>query len=328
MSRDVDLNDGKGSILRGNWSKVTTPIPGNTGLPSATNPMGEQWVLDLTSGVAGPQGPAGPAGATGPQGPTGATGSAGAQGAQGAQGPQGQQGVQGNSGADGAAGASGAQGPKGDKGDTGNAGANGTDATAPAGVVLPFAGTAAPTGYLLCDGASLVRADYAALFTAIGTTYGAADGTHFNVPDARGRHVLGKAASGTGSVLGSTGGALDHAHDAHAVTQPADHSNHPQHSTQSPNIAWPGAAPTQAAHTHDAHTTTASKFGTAVGAPVTGPSTHSSLAPAISWPAGVPTIAAHQHDLHSNHSAHSGAAVAAHAAANAPFLSLNYIIKT
>jgi len=44
-----------------------------------------------------------------------------------------------------------------------------------------------PSGYLECNGASLIRADYANLFAVIGTLYGAADGTHFNLPDYRGR---------------------------------------------------------------------------------------------------------------------------------------------
>jgi len=44
-----------------------------------------------------------------------------------------------------------------------------------------------PEGWLEEDGSSLVRATYPALFAAIGTMYGAADGTHFNLPDARGR---------------------------------------------------------------------------------------------------------------------------------------------
>jgi len=44
-----------------------------------------------------------------------------------------------------------------------------------------------PTGWLEEDGASLVRATYPDLFAAIGTMYGAADGTHFNLPDARGK---------------------------------------------------------------------------------------------------------------------------------------------
>ena len=42
--------------------------------------------------------------------------------------------------------------------------------------------TSAPTGWLACNGASLLRASYPALFTAIGTTFGAVDGTHFTLP--------------------------------------------------------------------------------------------------------------------------------------------------
>lgn len=56
----------------------------------------------------------------------------------------------------------------------------------PTGVILGFGGAAAPTGYLLCDGASYLRGDYPDLFSAIGTAYGTADATHFNVPDSRG----------------------------------------------------------------------------------------------------------------------------------------------
>lgn len=61
----------------------------------------------------------------------------------------------------------------------------------PAGALVPYAGSAAPSGYLLCDGSSYLRDSYPDLFTAIGTTYGAADGTHFNVPDMRGRMPVG-----------------------------------------------------------------------------------------------------------------------------------------
>lgn len=64
-------------------------------------------------------------------------------------------------------------------------------ARVPAGAVQPFAMTTAPTGWLECDGSSVLRASYADLFTAIGTTFGAADGTHFNLPDLRGEFVRG-----------------------------------------------------------------------------------------------------------------------------------------
>lgn len=49
-----------------------------------------------------------------------------------------------------------------------------------------------PAGWLECDGAAVSRTTYAALFTAIGTTYGAGDGsTTFNLPDLRGEFIRG-----------------------------------------------------------------------------------------------------------------------------------------
>ncbi len=59
----------------------------------------------------------------------------------------------------------------------------------PPGCILSFGGDVAPSGYLLCDGSSLLRATYAALFAVIGTAFGTADGTHFNLPDSRGRFL-------------------------------------------------------------------------------------------------------------------------------------------
>jgi microcystin-dependent protein len=74
----------------------------------------------------------------------------------------------------------------------------------PAGIVMPFAGSTAPEGYLLCDGSAVSRSDYATLFGVIGTTYGAGDGsTTFNVPDLSGRVVIGVSGS---HALASTGG--------------------------------------------------------------------------------------------------------------------------
>lgn len=86
----------------------------------------------------------------------------------------------------------------------------------PIGVTLPYGGATAPTGYLLCDGSAVSRTTYAGLFAILSTTYGVGDGsTTFNVPDLRQRFPMGKAAAGTGSTLGGTGGAIDH---THAVT--------------------------------------------------------------------------------------------------------------
>lgn len=62
----------------------------------------------------------------------------------------------------------------------------------PAGFVLPFAGATLPTGWLECDGSAVSRATYSALFAAIGTTYGAGNGTTtFNLPELRGEFIRG-----------------------------------------------------------------------------------------------------------------------------------------
>ncbi|HGH6718284.1 TPA: phage tail protein [Neisseria meningitidis] len=62
----------------------------------------------------------------------------------------------------------------------------------PSGAVLYFAGRTAPAGWLKANGAAVSRTTYAALFAAIGTTYGAGDGsTTFNLPDLRGEFMRG-----------------------------------------------------------------------------------------------------------------------------------------
>jgi microcystin-dependent protein len=62
----------------------------------------------------------------------------------------------------------------------------------PSGVVFPFAGNAAPYGYLICDGRAVSRTEYASLFLMIGTSHGIGDGSStFNLPDYRGRFLRG-----------------------------------------------------------------------------------------------------------------------------------------
>lgn len=98
----------------------------------------------------------------------------------------------------------------------------------PPGVVSAFAGSSAPTGWLLCYGQEVSRSTYGDLFSAIGTTYGIGNGsTTFNLPDLRGRVTAGRddmggiaanrlTNSGTGnpgingSTLGASGGSDRH----------------------------------------------------------------------------------------------------------------------
>lgn len=70
------------------------------------------------------------------------------------------------------------------------------DLGSPAGIVVPFAGTAAPSGWLACNGANVSRTDYATLFAAIGITWGAGDGsTTFTLPNLQGAFVRGSGTS-------------------------------------------------------------------------------------------------------------------------------------
>lgn len=90
----------------------------------------------------------------------------------------------------------------------------------PAGSLIPFAGSTAPNGYLLCFGQLVSRTTYSDLFAAIGVTYGAGDGsTTFQLPDVRGRVISGFDAMGgnaasrltsVGTALGDAGGSETH----------------------------------------------------------------------------------------------------------------------
>lgn len=78
----------------------------------------------------------------------------------------------------------------------------------PPGSFIHSARSTAPTGYLLCDGSAVSRTTYAKLFAAIGTTYGAGNGTTtFNLPNTSGLFFRG---TGTQSISGKsfTGGTV------------------------------------------------------------------------------------------------------------------------
>ena len=110
----------------------------------------------------------------------------------------------------------------------------------PVGVINPYAGSAAPSGWLLCYGQAVSRTTYAALFAVLSTTYniGSVAVTDFCLPDLRGRAVAGVDNMGgvdatrlsTANTLGTTTGTETvtlttaqipaHAH-ANALTNPA-----------------------------------------------------------------------------------------------------------
>ena len=95
----------------------------------------------------------------------------------------------------------------------------------PPGTLIHYAGRTVPSGWLICNGANVSRTDYAALFAAIGTTYGAGDGsTTFGLPDLNGRFLEGTTStSSVGTYYSAglpniTGTILGAANDGHYFT--------------------------------------------------------------------------------------------------------------
>lgn len=155
---------------------------GNMQAIAATRTYRDRY-LDLANLNVG--GGGGGGGGTGPQGPPGPIGPKGDKGDPGERGPRGEKGDPGE------------RGPRGEKGDPGEA----ITVVTPAGVIAAFAGSVAPTGWLLCDGREYDRRTYPALAAVFG------NGVKFRVPDLRGRTVLGVNAA---HKLGELGGEEQH----------------------------------------------------------------------------------------------------------------------
>lgn len=113
----------------------------------------------------------------------------------------------------------------------------------PAGTVLATGRSTAPSGYLMCDGAAVSRTTYADLFTAIGTAYGAGDGsTTFNLPDLRGRVPMGEDPGGSIVFFSRTLGEINGT-EFHTLTEAQIPSHtHAVNHTQLDNTSATGAA--------------------------------------------------------------------------------------
>jgi microcystin-dependent protein len=85
----------------------------------------------------------------------------------------------------------------------------------PAGAIVDWPGSTAPSGWLLCQGQAVSRTTYAALFAVCGTTFGIGDGSStFNLPNPKGRVVVGLDAAQTEfNTLGKKAGANSHYHE-------------------------------------------------------------------------------------------------------------------
>jgi len=85
----------------------------------------------------------------------------------------------------------------------------------PTGAIVTWTVTAAPSGYLACDGTAVSRTTYSGLFAIVSSLYGSGDGsTTFNIPDLRGKFMAGYGTALTsvtagmviGTTIGNTGG--------------------------------------------------------------------------------------------------------------------------
>lgn len=208
------------------------------------------------------------------------------------------------------------------------------DTSSPPGMLAPFAGSSAPTGWLLCDGAAVSRSTYANLFAAIGTAYGAGNGTStFNVPDMRGRTPVGRNA-GSFPTLGDTGGAESvtltaaqsglpsHGHGASGSTGGAGGHSH-SGSTSAPS-------PTVHSHVYSGYSFTYAGRGTGnqntvVSVSSTAPSTNTEGNHSHTF--NTSSVGDHSHGVSVSVSA-NGAANAASSHPNMPpYVVVNWIIK-
>jgi microcystin-dependent protein len=104
-----------------------------------------------------------------------------------------------------------------------------------AGTVIPYTGSTAPTGWLLCDGTGYLSTTYSALYNVIGTAYGTGNGgtTNFNVPNFQAAFLRGAGSQtyptsgGTtygGSAINTAQGTALQTHN-HSVTNTSSHTH-------------------------------------------------------------------------------------------------------
>lgn len=73
----------------------------------------------------------------------------------------------------------------------------------PVGMIVMYAGSTIPAGWLKCDGTGYAIATYPALYAVIGTTYGSTGG--FQVPNLTDRAPVGAGGTATGALTSANG---------------------------------------------------------------------------------------------------------------------------
>lgn len=230
----------------------------------------------------------------------------------------------------------------------------------PPGAIMPYAGSSAPSGWLLCDGNAYPKDDYLSLWGAIGYTYGGNGSSTFAVPDLKGRVPAGRNSTETEfDTLGEIGGAKTvtlttaqmpshtHTQDSHNHTQ--NSHNHTQDSHNHTQNSHTHTTTDNGSHSHGGNGGT-NEFVYRDGAYNTGyhgPAGSGGLA--LTWNSSTGSAGTHSHTANSQtatniaQTATNQAQTATNQAQTAtnqntgggqshnnlqPYLVLNYIIKT
>lgn len=129
------------------------------------------------------------------------------------------------------------------------------DAVLPPGMIAPYAGSAAPSGWLLADGSVVSQATYPALFAVVGSTYntGGEGAGNFRLPDLRTKVPVGRH-SGTSpfTTLGGAGGSKDAVVVSHNHTSPSHSHTGPSHTHSISHHHDPETTSSNGSHQHTA----------------------------------------------------------------------------
>lgn len=169
----------------------------------------------------------------------------------------------------------------------------------PVGTITAYAGSSAPTGWLLCDGSAISVSTYPTLHGLVGN----------NTPDLRGRFPMGKTAAGTGSTLLGTGGSTTIAE-----------ANLPAHTHANTATASTTVSITDPGHTHTIDDITEVQSETPEAALVTGGTFTATTGAVNSSTTGITATASTTVTM-------SNASVGSGTAYFQPFVAVNYIIK-
>ena len=199
----------------------------------------------------------------------------------------------------------------------------------PVGTISAYADTAAPTGWILCDGTAVVSGTHPELFAICATT-----------PDLRGRFALGKATSGTGSTLLGTGGSTTIAEanlpsHTHSVTSNVSITNVDESAHTHANTLGGTTTFATPLHGHIQTHVYTSTYQANNGSQYTngGSVSNQDVSTGPATLDGTVTLtnvagSAHQHaNTLTNNAVTSGGGTGSGTAYNQPFVAVNYIIK-